>query len=96
MSIQIDHACNVIANKNGIAHRPGYVLTERSDGKYALYAGSGVCFGGKFIVKRSDKALLIVDRPIDLTMEKFINATGWLYKKRTNKHELSNTVLVRI
>ncbi len=77
MSIQIDRACNVVANKNGIARKPGYVLIERSDGKCELYAGSGVCMNGRFWVTRSGKALLIVDKPVDLTMEQFIKATGW-------------------
>ncbi len=77
MSIQIDRACNVIANKNGIAHKPGYVLIERDDGKCSLHAGSGVCLKGKFRVTHADKALLIVDKPIDLTMEQFVKATGW-------------------
>ncbi len=77
MSIQIDRACNVIANKSGIAHKPGYVLIERHDGKCSLHAGSGFCLKGKYQVARSDKALLIVDKPIDLTMEQFIKATGW-------------------
>ncbi len=77
MSIQIDRACNVIANKNGIAHKPGYVLIEREDGKYALYAGGGVYLKGKFRITRADKTLLVVDKPIDLTMEQFIKATGW-------------------
>lgn len=88
MSINIDKFGNVIVNKGGIAHRPGWVAISEKQNAFGqnenwhLVRGYGYWEAGLFKVRPEGRSIKIEGDPSKLSLDQFTSLTGWVCDER--------------